>query len=97
MEVTNGRKRNRTDADRGSDPFRPYAYQGGQPDLPWEGLKCGTYAGWNDHQRNKEPPCRACKTAQADYMREYRLRTGRTRYRRVLLTAAELALLRGSR
>lgn len=34
--------------------------------------KCGDYAGWNQHYRNDERPCDACKAAHAAYIREYR-------------------------
>lgn len=74
-------------------PVALYAYRGSTPDGPWTGEKCGTYAGWNDHKRNHEPPCGPCLAAQRDYVREWRLRTGRVKTVRVRLTAAELALL----
>ena len=34
--------------------------------------KCGTYAGWNQHQRRDEEPCDPCREANRIYMREYR-------------------------
>lgn len=34
--------------------------------------RCGTYAGWNRHQKAKTPPCEPCRLAQRIYMREYR-------------------------
>jgi hypothetical protein len=78
-------------------PVALYEYRGsGEPEPPWTGPKCGTYAGWNDHQRNHEPPCESCRAAHREYMREWRLRTGRVKSVRVRLTAAELALLRRS-
>ncbi len=69
--------------------------------------RTGTHAGWNLHQREKrhaaqaglpEPPaCKPCIDAHAEYVAEWRLRTGRVRTRRVRLSAAELALLRSVR
>ena len=41
---------------------------------------CGTYSGWNAHIRHGERRCRPCLDAAAKYMREFRLRTGRTRW-----------------
>jgi hypothetical protein len=71
-----------------------YVYRGARPEeAPWQSENCGTYAGWNEHQRNHEPACDRCKRAQADYMREWRLRTGRVRTIRVRPTEAQLALL----
>lgn len=76
-------------------PVALYVHSGsGGPEQPWTSEKCGTYAGWNEHKRNSEPPCNPCKRAHADYMREWRLRTGRVKSVRVRLSAAELALLR---
>ena len=46
---------------------------------PWHDDRCGSYAGYNAHNLLGEAPCDPCKHARADYMREYRLRTGRTR------------------
>ena len=34
--------------------------------------KVGTYAGWNEHQRNQTPTCDECRRARTEYMREYR-------------------------
>lgn len=39
-----------------------------------DGEKCGTYAGWNEHNRLRTSVCRPCKRAQADYMRALRKR-----------------------
>jgi len=78
-------------------PVSLYEYRGaGQPEQSagWE--RCGTYAGWNDHMRSGEPVCDACKRAHADYMREWRLRTGRVKTVRVRLTPAQFALLKGT-
>lgn len=33
---------------------------------------CGTYAGWNRHQKAKTKPCEPCRLAQREYMRAYR-------------------------
>ena len=80
-------------------PVALYQYGGSEPDRgePWADDRCGTYAGWNAHQQSGEEPCPPCRRAHADYMREWRLRTGRVKTVRVSLTAAELALLRGAR
>lgn len=37
--------------------------------------KRGTITGVNRHNRAKDPLCRACRQARADYMREYRERS----------------------
>jgi hypothetical protein len=77
-----------------------YVYQGDQlhdPDAPEDPLcgdKRGTYAGWNVHKRNGEEPCEDCRHAQAEYVAEWRLRTGRVKSRRVAVAPAELALRR---
>jgi hypothetical protein len=42
--------------------------------------KCGTTKGWNAHQFNGEYQCDPCKQAKTDYTREWRRRTGRTKY-----------------
>lgn len=34
--------------------------------------KCGTYAGWNQHQQRNEPQCQPCLAAQRAYMADYR-------------------------
>ena len=79
-------------------PVSLYIYQGAnrqQPEPPyWITEKCGTYAGWNVHQRCAEPPCPECRRAQAEYMQQWRLRTGRQKSVRMRLSAAQLALLR---
>ena len=36
--------------------------------------KCGTYAGWFEHRKRKEPQCDACRQARTDYQRAYRRR-----------------------
>lgn len=54
---------------------------------------CGTYAGWSNHTRLKQEPCDMCQDAHAEYMREWRWRTGRVRSRLVRLSPAEQALL----
>jgi len=41
--------------------------------------KCGTYAGWNQHQYRGTKPCDECNSAQASYMRERRVRNGDTK------------------
>jgi hypothetical protein len=41
--------------------------------------KCGTYAGWNQHKRHGTKPCEDCDSAQAVYIREWRVRTGATK------------------
>lgn len=33
--------------------------------------KCGTYAGYRQHQKHGVPSCRDCKDAQASYSRDY--------------------------
>lgn len=38
--------------------------------------RCGTYAGYNHHRRNRSRVCKSCAAANRDYMREYRRRTG---------------------
>lgn len=40
---------------------------------------CGTYAGWNKHQRRGTPSCTACKAAATTYTREYRASNPRAR------------------
>ena len=79
-------------------PVRLYIYQGrGQPEPEfWISGKCGSYAGWNEHQRCHEPPCPPCRRAHAEYMQQWRLRTGRQKSVRVRLSAAQLAILRGT-
>lgn len=42
--------------------------------------KCGTTKGWNQHQRQGEYQCDDCKQAKTDYTREWRRRTGRTKF-----------------
>lgn len=37
---------------------------------------CGTYAGWNRHNREGTPFCRPCKDANAAYHRAYRAAHG---------------------
>lgn len=37
--------------------------------------KCGTYAGYRQHRRDQEPVCDPCRTAQAEYSRDYHRRT----------------------
>lgn len=32
----------------------------------------GTYRGWNQHKRDGIPVCKACKAAQARYVKEWR-------------------------
>ena len=78
-------------------PAALYTYRGDKEAGPWQDDRCGTYAGWNAHRHCGEPPCDDCRRAQADYVRDWRLRTGRVKTRRVRLTEAELALLRGVR
>jgi hypothetical protein len=41
--------------------------------------KCGTYAGWNQHQQRGSKPCGECNSAQARYIREWRIRNGHTK------------------
>jgi hypothetical protein len=41
--------------------------------------KCGTYAGWNQHRHRGDKPCGECTSAQADYVREWRIRNGHTK------------------
>lgn len=36
--------------------------------------KCGTYAGYTTHLRDKQEPCRPCKDANTEYQRLYRAR-----------------------
>ena len=56
---------------------------------------CGTYAGWNRHARNNEPPCDQCRQAQRDYMAEYRSRNpGFVERNRVQSAARSRALTR---
>ena len=50
--------------------------------------RCGTYNGYRAHRRRNEEACEDCKRANADYNREYRVRTGRT-------THALVPILRG--
>jgi len=38
--------------------------------------KCGTYAGYRQHQKHDTPACRDCKDAQAAYSRDYHERRG---------------------
>ena len=41
--------------------------------------RCGTYAGWAKHLRNKEKPCEPCQNAKNEIQREYaRTRRHRT-------------------
>lgn len=34
--------------------------------------KCGTYTGWNAHNRSKEAPCDPCRKARNDYLAKWR-------------------------
>ena len=78
-------------------PVALYNYQGTKHDEPpFDSLNCGTYAGAIEHQRCGERPCDPCRVARNDYVREWRLRTGRVKSIRVRLTAAQLALLQRS-
>lgn len=45
--------------------------------------KCGSTKGWNAHQRNGEFQCPRCKKAKTDYTRDWRYRTGRTKFQLV--------------
>lgn len=76
-------------------PVLLYLYRGDQPDVnaPWVDERCGTYAGWNAHKYLGEKPCPPCQAAQAQYVREWRLRTGRVKTIRVRPSAGQLALL----
>lgn len=49
---------------------------------------CGTNAGYQAHIRHHEPTCKPCRDATAEYMREYRARTGRVRFRLVPIERA---------
>lgn len=49
--------------------------------------RCGTNAGYQAHIRHNEPTCKPCRDATAEYMRFYRARTGRTKYRLVRIEA----------
>lgn len=40
------------------------------------GDQCGTYAGWNAHQRRGEPQCEPCRDAAAVYQRQWRAKGG---------------------
>lgn len=42
---------------------------------------CGTPAGYRSHRYHREPSCQPCKTAIAQYMREWRYATGRVKNR----------------
>ena len=35
--------------------------------------RCGTYAGWQAHRKRGEQTCGFCRSAKADYQRQYRL------------------------
>lgn len=88
-----------TYAYRGEQPWTP----GTEGEDPLCGDRQGSVAGFNVHQRVRrearlkgipEPAiCQPCRDAWAEYVAEWRLRTGRVKSRRVRLTAAELALL----
>ena len=41
--------------------------------------KCGTYAGWNQHQRRGEYACYPCKKARSEYARSRRHRNGESK------------------
>jgi hypothetical protein len=47
---------------------------------PYDPDKCGTYAGYKQHQSHETKPCRPCKDAAAKYRRELtaRHKLGRT-------------------
>ena len=53
--------------------------------------KCGTPAGWNAHNYYGETQCAPCLRAKADYMQDWRLRTGRTKYKLVHINQGEAA------
>lgn len=53
-----------------------YVYKGklrGIESAP-EASKCGTYAGYRQHRRDKTAVCDPCRVAQSEYSREYMLR-----------------------
>lgn len=41
---------------------------------PFDPVKCGTYAGYKQHQNHKNTPCRACKDAASAYQRDLKRR-----------------------
>jgi len=53
--------------------------------------KCGSTAGWNAHQYHDEAQCAGCSQAKTDYTREWRRKTGRTKFKLVALTQEEAA------
>lgn len=57
---------------------------------------CGTYAGWNTHQRNGTPTCLPCHDARRDYMRAWRIRTGRVHEIRIPVDLARAAAAEAS-
>jgi hypothetical protein len=50
---------------------------------------CGTTAGWNQHQVNGEDKDEKCLKAKAEYQQDWRLRTGRTKFKMVPLQQEE--------
>jgi len=50
--------------------------------------KCGTYAGWNVHQRREERPCADCREAARLYAKSRRAKGGPTVVREYMMNKA---------
>lgn len=54
--------------------------------------QCGTYAGWNQHQRFYEYPCQPCSKANVAHTRSWRIRSGRTKEIRIPISVLQRML-----
>lgn len=52
---------------------------------------CGTYAGWQAHQKRYEIACMACQEANATHVRVWRINTGRTQALSIPLSVLQAA------
>jgi len=50
--------------------------------------KCGTYAGYNQHNKDGTPVCDECRAAATAYMADWRRRTGRITHELVPVTSS---------
>jgi hypothetical protein len=60
---------------KGSEPYKPPRAPGGRPPTgPWlfNPDKCGTNAGYHQHNRHEQKPCLECNEAHKAYDAEYR-------------------------
>jgi hypothetical protein len=55
--------------------------------------RCGTYAGYNRHNRLGEDQCGPCRAAATEYVRDWRYRTSRVKARLIGISALDQSLL----